>query len=350
MTGFAFLALLHGGEFSWTRFEVHISTLIGCVLLWVAAYYHIIVRWRPAGAAKPASMQQVGFVGGTVLLFLSLNGPLHDLSDNFLFSAHMVQHLIITLIVPPLWLMGLPRGRSAAAPEQHGAAQGAGADRARSSRYAIYNVVFIGWHFPSLYNWALVNHNAHILQHVMFISAATLMWWPVVDPVPELERLQTPVRLLYMAALGIPMSIVSAIITFAEQVLYPWYAAAPRVFASLSAVDDQQLGGVIMWVPGMIVFWIALTIVFFRWSRASSGGAARAGLQLMHWRRGRISTAQAVTGMIARSGFLVLGVIYVTDLIVRYPRAPLLGLAIVGGGIFLHLTVNIISNIRRSKD
>jgi hypothetical protein len=74
------------------------------------------------------------------------------------------------------------------------------------------------------------------------------------------------------------------------------------------------------------------------------------GLQLMHWRRGRISTAQAVTGMIARSGFLVLGVIYVTDLIVRYPRAPLLGLAIVGGGIFLHLTVNIISNIRRSKD
>jgi hypothetical protein len=74
------------------------------------------------------------------------------------------------------------------------------------------------------------------------------------------------------------------------------------------------------------------------------------GLQLMHWRRGRISTAQAVTGMIARSGFLVLGVIYVTDLIVRYPRAPLLGLAIVGGGIFLHLTVNIISNTRRSKD
>jgi putative membrane protein len=102
---------------------------------------------------------------------------------------------------------------------------------------------------------------------MMFIASATLMWWPVVDPIPELVRLQTPVRLLYMAALGIPMSIVSAIITFAEQAMYPWYEAAPRIFATLSAADDQQLGGVIMWVPGMLVFWIALTIVFFRWSR-----------------------------------------------------------------------------------
>jgi putative membrane protein len=100
-------ALLHGGDFSWARFEVHLSTLIGCVLL-VAAYYHIVVRWRPVGAARATRLQQTAFVGGTVLLFLSLNGPLHDLSDNFLFSAHMIQHLIMTLIVAPLWLLGVP--------------------------------------------------------------------------------------------------------------------------------------------------------------------------------------------------------------------------------------------------
>jgi putative membrane protein len=132
--------------------------------------------------------------------------------------------------------------------------------------FAIYNVVFIGWHFPSMYNWALVNHNAHILQHLMFIGAAVLMWWPVVSPVPELDRIQTPVRMLYLFALGIPMSIVSAIITLAEQAMYPWYTAAPRVFENITAVDDQQLGGLIMWVPGMIVFWTAITIIFFRWS------------------------------------------------------------------------------------
>jgi putative membrane protein len=262
----ALLDLIHGGEFSWTRFEVHISTLIGCAL-WVAAYYHIIVRWRPAGAQRATRMQQVSFVGGTVLLFLSLNGPLHDLSDNFLFSAHMVQHLVITLIVPPLWLMGLPEWSLEPLLKQRSVMAGARALTGPVVAFALYNIVFVGWHFPALYSWALVNHNAHIIQHMMFIAAATLMWWPVVDPIPELVRLPTPARLLYMAALGIPMSIVSAIITFAERAMYPWYEAAPRVFAGLSAADDQQLGGVIMWVPGMLVFWIALTIVFFRWSR-----------------------------------------------------------------------------------
>lgn len=263
----ALLDLIHGGEFSWTRFEVHISTLIGCVL-WVAGYYHIIGRWRPAGSVSATGMQQVSFVGGTVLLFLSLNGPLHDLSDNFLFSAHMVQHLIITLIVPPLWLMGLPEWALQPLLKRRSVLAGARALTGPLVAFALYNIVFVGWHFPALYNWALVNHNAHILQHMMFIASATLMWWPVVDPIPELVRLPTPARLLYMAALGIPMSIVSAIITFAEHAMYPWYEAAPRVFATLSAADDQQLGGVIMWVPGMLVFWIALTIVFFRWSRS----------------------------------------------------------------------------------
>ena len=257
--------LLHGGDFSWTRFEVHLSTLIGC-LFFVAAYYHVIVRWRPAGEAPATGMQQGAFVGGTVLLFLALNGPLHDLSDNFLFSAHMIQHLIMTLIVAPLWLLGLPSWglrRVLRAP----AALGTGRFLTNPLvAFAIYNMVFIGWHFPRLYNWALLDHNVHIVQHVMFLGASVLMWWPVVSPAPELERLQTPVRMLYLFAIGIPMSIVSAIITLAERAMYPWYEAAPRVFANLSATDDQQLGGLIMWVPGMIVFWIAITIIFFRWS------------------------------------------------------------------------------------
>ena len=256
---------LHGGDFSWTRFEVHVSTLIGCAL-WVAAYYHVIVRWRPADESRVPAVQQLSFVGGTVLLFLVLNGPLHDLSDNFLFSAHMIQHLVMTLIVAPLWLLGLPQWGLRPVLRQRAALGLARFVTGPLVAFAIYNLVFIGWHFPRLYNWALLDHSVHIVQHIMFMGAALLMWWPVVSPVPELERIQTPVRMLYLFALGIPMSIVSAIITLAEQAMYPWYEAAPRVFANLSAVDDQQLGGLIMWVPGMIVFWIAITVIFFRWS------------------------------------------------------------------------------------
>jgi len=263
----SFLSIaLHGGEFSWTRFEVHISTAIGCAF-WIAAYYHIIVRWRPAAEPAVPFVQQLSFIGGTVLLFLSLNGPLHDLSDNFLFSAHMVQHLIITLIVPPLWLLGLPEWALRPVLKNPALLATGRALTGPIVAFLVYNVVFVGWHFPAMYNWALVDHNVHIVQHIMFIAAAMLLWWPIVDPIPELRRMQAPVRLLYMAVLGIPMSIVSAIITFAERAMYPWYAQAPRVFTTISATDDQQLGGVIMWVPGMLVFWIALTIVFFRWSR-----------------------------------------------------------------------------------
>jgi putative membrane protein len=274
---YAALALLHGNEtFSWTTWSIHISVLIGCVL-WVGAYLYAIgpLRRRYTLSDEPVPPIQVAsFVGGTVLLFLSLNGPLHDLSDSFLFSAHMVQHLILTLLCPPLWLMGLPawlvrpvlRNRSINA-------------AARSLNnplvaFAIYNVVFIGWHFPFLYNWALEHHSAHIVQHTMFIAAATIMWYPVVRPVPELARMEPPVRLLYLFSFSIPMSIVSAIITLTPDQLYPWYAASPRIFG-ICVLDDQQIGGLIMWVPGMALFWIAISIMFFRWSNRADREEAR---------------------------------------------------------------------------
>jgi putative membrane protein len=265
---YAALALLHGEEkFSWTTWSIHPSVLIGCAL-WIGAYLYAIgpLRLKHNLSEEPVEPIQIAsWVGGTLLLFLSLNGPLHDLSDSFLFSAHMVQHLIITLIVPPLWLMALPAWLVRPALRRPGVNAAARALNNPLVAFAIYNIVFIGWHFPFLYNWALAHHAAHIVQHSMFIAAATIMWYPAIRPVPELARMEPPVRLLYLFALSIPMSIVSALITLAPDILYPWYAASPRVF-SLTAMEDQQTGGLIMWVPGMGLFWVIITIMFFRWS------------------------------------------------------------------------------------
>lgn len=264
----AALALLHGNEtFSWTRWSIHPSVLIGCIA-WVGAYLYAVgpLRIKHGWSDQPADRNQVAsFIGGTVLLFLSLNGPLHDLSDTFLFSAHMIQHLIITLLCPPLWLLGLPVWLVRPALKYRAVLYPARILNNPLVAFAVYNVVFIGWHFPFLYNFALEHHNVHILQHTMFIAAATIMWYPVVRPVPELSRMLPPVRLLYLFAFSIPMSIVSALITLAPDQLYPWYAAAPRVMG-LSPLDDQQAGGLIMWVPGMGLFWVAITVMFFRWS------------------------------------------------------------------------------------
>src|SRR5690606_813815 len=264
------LALLHGvaGEFSWTRWELHPSILIGCGLLLMGYAWLVGPLREKHRLGPPVSQAQILYwTSGIIVMFVSLNGPIHDLSDYFLFSAHMVQHMLLMLIMPPLLLLGLPgwslapilrnrRLRSAAAFLVHPLVA-----------FAIYNVVFTGWHFPRFYNWALEDHNVHIVQHLMFMAAAVIMWWPVVNPVPELRPTATPIRLLYLFALGIPMSIVSAIITLSNVVLYPFYEAAPRVFESLGALEDQQLGGLIMWVPGAIVFWGAISIVFLRWAK-----------------------------------------------------------------------------------
>ena len=261
------LALLHGtGDFSWTAWEIHPSVLIGCALFALLYLWGIgPLRERHALAPRVPVKKAIAFLSGVALLFLALNGPIHDLSDNYLFSAHMVQHMLLMMIMPLLLLLGTPAWLIQPLLRRDGLRRVARFITHPATAFTIYNVVFIGWHFPEMYNWALVNHEVHIVQHLMFIAVATLMWWPVVNPVPELSRMASPVVMLYLFAYGIPMGVVSAFITMAEAPLYDWYATAPRVLP-LTPLEDQQLGGVIMWVPGMLIYWSAVAAVFLRWA------------------------------------------------------------------------------------
>jgi putative membrane protein len=179
----------------------------------------------------------------------------------------MVQHLLIMLVMPPLLIWGLPPWLIRRALGVPGIHRPARALTHPVVAFVSYNVVFIFWHLPNNYDWALLNHDVHIVQHLTFMATAVMMWWPVVNPVRELERIPTgPLLMAYLFVFGIPGTIVSALITLSDNVLYPWYAAAPRI-TSLSPLDDQRLGGLIMWIPGMLVFWIAITAVFFRWTK-----------------------------------------------------------------------------------
>jgi putative membrane protein len=136
---------------------------------------------------------------------------------------------------------------------------------------ALFTAPIVLWHVPVLYEAALRHHNVHIAQHLVFLATAVLMWWPILSPVPELPRLPYPGQMLYLFLLGIPMSITGALITLSDSVLYPFYAAAPRVWA-LPALADQQIGGLLMWVPGGLVLWGAMTLVWFRWSAREERG------------------------------------------------------------------------------
>ncbi len=272
--------LLHGGTFSWTHFSVHVSTVVGTALFTGAYLWGIgpaRERWGLSPEPAPA-WQRLSFLSGSILLLLTLNGPLHDLSDGYLFSAHMVQHLVLTLLIPPLWLMGLPEWLVRAAIRPPAVRAVARVLTHPALAFTVYNLVFVGWHIPVFYETALEHHNLHVVQHLMFIASSVMLWWPAVDPSPELSRMGPPMRLFYLFAVGIPMSVVAALITLSGDILYPWYAVQPRLFG-LSPLDDQQLGGLIMWVPGGLSWWVAISIIYFRWASREERieEAARAG-------------------------------------------------------------------------
>lgn len=267
-------------------FEIQVSVLIGTVYL-AAAYLFAVgpARERYSWHPEPVSSWRKGsYLGAVALIFFSLNGPLHTLSDEYLFSAHMVQHMLLMLIMPPFLILGIPPWLIQKALERPGVARAARFLTHPVAAFLAYNITFIGWHIPQAYNWALVSHDLHILQHLMFMAVATMMWWPVVNPVPELERIPTgPLLMMYVFAFGIPSTVVSAFITMSDSVFYPWYEMAPRV-SSLTPLEDQRLGGLIMWIPGMLIFWVGITAVFFRWTRdeyrAWGGGSERIAAEL----------------------------------------------------------------------
>jgi putative membrane protein len=241
---------------------IHLDVVIGVGVLagaWAGAW--IARRGRPRAA------EIVALAGALLALLAMLNGPMHDLSDRVLFSAHMAQHLVLTLVVPPLLLLAAPGWMVD--------------DLLRATRLttlvraltravpalALYTVALVTWHLPAAYTLALEVHGWHIVQHLTLMAAATLAWWPVLGRSSRAPRLPYAGQILYLFAFGMPMMAVAAMITAAETLLYPFYADAPRLLG-LTPFADQRLGGVLMWVPASVVPLVAFTVVFFRWVAA----------------------------------------------------------------------------------
>jgi len=270
------MLLLHPvAQISLTQWTVHPSTVAGIVALAALYLWAARAAGRRVPGTGPGTAQRTRFALGLVVMFVSLNGPLHDLSDTYLFSGHMVQHLLLTLLMPPLLLSGvtgemlrpLLRAPVVAAIARRLTTAGAS--------FLIFNVAIAAWHLPPIYNSAMSSHGVHIGQHLMFMAVAVLMWWPFLSPLPELPRLAYPGQMLYCFLMSIPMSIVAIYIAMADRLLYPSYASAPRIWG-ISPLEDQQIGGLIMWIPGGLFFYVVMTVVFFKWAGRESDSTASA--------------------------------------------------------------------------
>lgn len=262
-----YFALLHtSASLSWTSFSVHPSTVIGLLALSALYWWRARVE-REKGAPPLGRARPILFGAAVVTMFFSLNGWLHDLSDSYLFSAHMLQHLLLAFVVAPLMVMGTPGWMLRPALRYRAVAAFGRAVTRPKVCFATFNVVMAGWHVPIMYNAAMAMHPLHIVMHLTMLAAAVMMWWPVLSPLPELPRLAYPMQMLYLFLMTIPMSIIAVCIVYSGEVLYPAYAAAPRVVA-LSPLQDQLIGGLIMWVPGGLYFFTVISVIFFKWQQA----------------------------------------------------------------------------------
>jgi putative membrane protein len=265
---FAAALLLHAQGYNWNEWKLYPSFMIGWLLLGAAYFLLIGPLRRYFPGSEPVPAKKVGFFAiAMAMMLLSLQGPMHELSDYYLFSVHMVQHLVLILLMPPFLLAAIPDWMLRPVVKIRPVGKAAYWLTRPLAAFMLNNFIFGAWHFPGPYDLMMRNHDVHIAMHLMIMVTGVIMWWPVGSPLPELPRIAQPLQMIYLFVLGIPMMITAALITFSQNELYTWYVAAPRIF-DLSPLDDQRLGGILMWVPGALVLWTGITFVWFRWSRS----------------------------------------------------------------------------------
>ena len=154
--------------------------------------------------AESADPRQVAtFTLGVIVIFVSLLSPLHVLSDHYLFSAHMVQHLLLTLVAPPLLIIGTPDWLIRPLLRPNFMFRLARLLTRPVLAFVAFSVIFSLWHIPSLYNLSVTNYLVHIAEHLIFMATAVLMWWPITSVMPELPRLSYPLQMMYLFLLSI---------------------------------------------------------------------------------------------------------------------------------------------------
>ena len=213
------------------------------------------------------------FLSGILVLILSLESPLDALGDDYLFSAHMAQHLLLIVIVPPLLLLGIPERPARAWLRVPLIARAEHLLGRPVVAWFSAILVMTLWHIPVLYNFALAHEAVHIFQHISFLITATMFWWPVIHPLPE-RRLAAGIAILYLFLAAAENSVLGIILTFIKTGHYPAYLHPEDEYGALhlirdvwgvSPAYDQRLGGLLMWIPGCSVYFISILTILASW-------------------------------------------------------------------------------------
>ncbi|MGI8804867.1 MAG: cytochrome c oxidase assembly protein [Thermoleophilaceae bacterium] len=224
------------------------------------------IRGRVRGAGWP---QAVAFAGGIAALLVAVASPLDGLGEEYLFSAHMVQHILLSDIAPLLLLLGLSRVIMRPATRRLQSVERALGPLAHPGTGLVLwlGLVYL-WHVPALYDGALRSPALHGLEHLCFTAAGVAVWWPLIQPVPMRRRLTGLWTFAYIASAKAGLAALGLYLVWSTTVAYPYYEAVPRIWG-LSAIEDQNAGGAIMMVEQSIVLVLVFFALFGRMLRQS---------------------------------------------------------------------------------
>ena len=230
-------------------------------------------RLAPAGTQIVTRFQLTTFSAGVLALWIASDWPVHDLGEGYLFSVHMVQHTVYSIIAAPLLLMGTPTwlARWLLSPRP----------LLRTVRFLarlipatiVFNLVVIVTHTPVVVDASLRHALLHFGIHALILVSSLLVWMPLLSPLPEVPRLQPLVRMLFLFLQSVVPTVPASFLTFGDHPLYRFYETVPRLWG-VSALDDMRMAGLIMKIVVGFSLWIAITIIFFRWYNAEESGTA----------------------------------------------------------------------------
>jgi cytochrome c oxidase assembly factor CtaG len=231
--------------------------------------------WHALRAQMPqrfGAPRLVAFLGGLTVVFVAVASPL-DAFAGLLLQLHMIQHLLLMMVAPPLlWLgapampllRGLPRVVAKSALGPFLASPGLRDAMRRLSHpllcWAVFSATVLVWHLPGPYQLALRAPGWHVAEHLAFLAAGLLFWWPVVQPWPSEAVWPRWTMIPYLLLADVQNTALAAFFAFSDRVLYPHYAGVARLW-DVAPLDDQTTAGVLMWVPGSIAFLLPISLI-----------------------------------------------------------------------------------------
>ena len=249
-------------------FHLH-ADVLALVTTLAVGWWWLESRIRPLVAPEAdaaTTSQRVAWYSGVATIVVAAGWPMHDLAEEVLFTVHMVEHLLLGFVVPPLLLVGIPRWMGDYVLGRESVAKVIRPFANPVAGFFAFNFAIVAVHWPEAITWQNTNEWAHFFIHLGFFTTALMLWLPLFSPTPAIKTMRPPMKMLFLFLCTIVPTVPASFLTFSSTQLYPTYGDMPLTWG-LTAVQDQTMAGIIMKLAGAFYLLGMIAVLWFRWIR-----------------------------------------------------------------------------------